>query len=232
MNRLLIILLGLLGICLLAFFCYKKHRPVIEEDLQTRTAEALITDGYHWSGVSAEEQTIRLTGVAPSSEARDNAEEIARNIYGVSFVDNQLTLAAAPEEPKATEPTVLSEEGQACQDRYDALLADRTIRFATSSATIANSSFALLDDLAAVAADCPAYSVDVEGHTDSDGPADSNQSLSERRAGSVMNALVERGVLAESLKSIGYGEMRPIGDNTTSAGKAQNRRIEFKVREN
>jgi len=71
----------------------------------------------------------------------------------------------------------------------------------------------------------------VEGHTDNVGSEEYNQSLSELRAENVMNFLVEQGVTASRLTSIGYGLSRPIADNETKEGKAKNRRVDLIVQE-
>jgi outer membrane protein OmpA-like peptidoglycan-associated protein len=71
-----------------------------------------------------------------------------------------------------------------------------------------------------------ARAVMIEGHTDSDGSDDANLDLSQRRAQSVVDWLVERGVGAGRLTPMGRGETKPIADNETSAGKAANRRVE------
>ena len=68
-----------------------------------------------------------------------------------------------------------------------------------------------------------------ESDTDSDGSAEGNLDLSKRRARAVLEALVSRGVEAERLESEGFGETKPIADNKTRAGKAQNRRVELAI---
>ncbi|MDH4155206.1 MAG: OmpA family protein, partial [Nitrospira sp.] len=67
----------------------------------------------------------------------------------------------------------------------------------------------------------------IEGHTDSDGSNEYNQSLSESRAQSVRQILLDGGIPSERIEIKGYGESKPIADNDTSAGKAQNRRVEI-----
>jgi outer membrane protein OmpA-like peptidoglycan-associated protein len=69
----------------------------------------------------------------------------------------------------------------------------------------------------------------IEGHTDSDGSDAFNQKLSEDRAAAVKNALLERGISASKIKSVGYGETMPVATNKTTAGKALNRRTEVKL---
>lgn len=67
----------------------------------------------------------------------------------------------------------------------------------------------------------------VEGHTDSDGKEDANQTLSEARAKAVMNQLISMGIATERLTSKGFGESKPLDNNSTPEGKANNRRVEF-----
>jgi len=76
---------------------------------------------------------------------------------------------------------------------------------------------------------CPAFKISVEGHTDSEGIPERNNPLSERRAKAVSDYLTAAGVDASRLSTVGYGAERPIADNETAAGRAKNRRIEFKV---
>lgn len=69
----------------------------------------------------------------------------------------------------------------------------------------------------------------VEGHTDGQGDAALNKQLSGERALAVKDYLIEKGVAAERLIAVGFGMDKPIADNTTDEGRAQNRRIEFKI---
>ena len=71
--------------------------------------------------------------------------------------------------------------------------------------------------------------IDVIGHTDSTGPEEYNEQLSLRRATSVKNYMVEQGVDAGIIDVSGKGETMPIADNSTRAGRAQNRRVEINV---
>ena len=68
-------------------------------------------------------------------------------------------------------------------------------------------------------------SATIEGHTDSRGDAAYNQALSEKRAKAAADRLVERGVDADRISSVGYGEAKPIADNDTAEGRQANRRI-------
>lgn len=86
-----------------------------------------------------------------------------------------------------------------------------------------------LDALLAKLASMNWTSMTVVGHTDSTGPASYNQGLSERRAASVKSYLVGKGLPASAIEASGRGETAPVADNATSAGRAQNRRVEVEV---
>ena len=73
------------------------------------------------------------------------------------------------------------------------------------------------------------HKIVVEGHTDSQGSAASNQGLSERRAQSVVSYLVSRGVPTDKIRAQGLGPNRPVSDNATVEGRANNRRVEIIV---
>ena len=72
----------------------------------------------------------------------------------------------------------------------------------------------------------------IEGHTDSQGAESYNQSLSERRSSSVAHYLVEQAVGSARMTTIGYGEIQPVADNATAAGRASNRRVEIAIMAN
>ena len=73
--------------------------------------------------------------------------------------------------------------------------------------------------------------VEIQGHTDSIGTEAYNEKLGMRRADSVKNYLVDKGVTAENLSTVSFGESNPVADNGTKEGRAMNRRVEFKVME-
>ncbi len=89
---------------------------------------------------------------------------------------------------------------------------------------------ATLDRVAVAMRRYPLPAADVIGHTDSTGPAATNQTLSEERAQAVADYLVDVGVEAERLQVIGRGEDQPIADNNSEEGRAQNRRVDFLVK--
>lgn len=103
------------------------------------------------------------------------------------------------------------------------------ITFATDSSSIQPQFRRTLDDVAATLASYEKTYVDVYGHTDSDGSDAYNQALSERRARAVADYLSSHGIASARLATQGFGESQPIADNSTPAGKAENRRVEIKV---
>jgi len=105
----------------------------------------------------------------------------------------------------------------------------QTVFFDTSRATIKRISFALLDDVAQALTDNPTLKIEIQGHTDSQGPETANLKLSQNRADAVRLFLIRRGVTSDRMVAQGYGEAVPIADNRTSAGRSQNRRVEFVI---
>lgn len=106
------------------------------------------------------------------------------------------------------------------------------VHFDTASARIQERSYELLNQVAQVLENNPHLtSIRVEGHTDSQGSHRFNIQLSQDRAESVRNYLIERGIAPERLTTAGYGPDRPVADNTTAAGRAENRRVEFHIEE-
>ncbi len=102
------------------------------------------------------------------------------------------------------------------------------VHFETDSNKLTADSTQILDKVAQSLVANPGIKVEIAGHTDSDGTADYNLALSQLRAQAVVNYLIGKGVAAENLVARGYGETRPVADNNTAAGKAQNRRVELK----
>lgn len=115
---------------------------------------------------------------------------------------------------------------------YDKLLTDGKfvttgIKFDVNKATIKAESAGTINYVVKMMQDHPELKFSVEGHTDSDGDNASNQTLSQKRAEAVKNALIKQGIEAERLTSKGWGESKPMTSDDTPEGKAQNRRVEF-----
>jgi len=130
----------------------------------------------------------------------------------------------------SVKPAAAPVDGTVCQQLFSELLSKGSIRFEPARATIDPDSTGLLDRLIETALRCPAATVEIAGHTDTDGDDASNQALSEKRAQAVADYLVKAGLPADRFTAVGYGSTQPVASNDTDEGKAQNRRIEFVVR--
>ena len=86
---------------------------------------------------------------------------------------------------------------------------------------------ALLDDIATTLKNFPEWRLKIAGHTDSTGNAAYNEILSMNRANAIKQALVDRGIDAARLETLGMGEKQPVGSNDTPQGQALNRRVEL-----
>ena len=101
------------------------------------------------------------------------------------------------------------------------------VTFRTDSSDLNARFFEVLDSVALVLEEYKKTVVHVNGFTDSTGPADYNQALSERRAQSVASYLRSQGIRPERLVTRGYGERHPVASNATAASRQQNRRVEL-----
>jgi outer membrane protein OmpA-like peptidoglycan-associated protein len=103
------------------------------------------------------------------------------------------------------------------------------ITFKTASADLNANFFRVLDSVGLVLKEFDKTTIDVEGHTDSDGSDQYNQQLSLQRAQSVGTYLQSQGVNGQRIVAFGAGEARPVASNSTPDGKQQNRRVELKL---
>lgn len=123
----------------------------------------------------------------------------------------------------------LANENVVIQNTGDRLIVTlpQDILFATNSFSVRPD---LRRDLQALASNLKAYpesTVQIVGHTDSDGDASFNQGLSERRANAVADVLLTEGIPFARIQAFGVGESQPVASNLTPEGKAQNRRVEI-----
>jgi OOP family OmpA-OmpF porin len=134
-------------------------------------------------------------------------------------------VAATPPAPPAATPAVV---------KGDSVQIPGEIVFDTGSATFkaGAGSDAVIDQLKIFMDQNPKITVlRIEGHTDNVGTPDANLTLSGQRALTVKNAAVAKGVARERLIAVGFGQSKPIADNSTEDGRAKNRRTEFRIAE-
>ncbi|MDF1867551.1 MAG: OmpA family protein [Saprospiraceae bacterium] len=107
--------------------------------------------------------------------------------------------------------------------------ATQAVQFETGSGTLKPASFSILDQVADVLGRYPDYKCTIGGHTDSIGSAESNMTLSQNRAKTCYDYLINKGVSSVRLSYTGYGETRPIENNKYKDGREKNRRVEFDI---
>ncbi len=161
---------------------------------------------------------ITVTGVYATAADRAAFEAALAAVDGL-VVTTELTERAAADASSAS----------ALEAELNGLVAAEPILFDPSSTAISGASAATLDRVAALAAQLGAIDIVVQGHTDTDGNAQSNQALSEGRAQSVRDALIARGIAADTLTTEGFGGTRPILGANGDEDKAASRRVEFVV---
>jgi OmpA-OmpF porin, OOP family len=172
--------------------------------------------------LSADDTVFNVEGLAIYDKAADQIKlELGRALVR-GFKLGVVTIGVIPPPPAL--------EINECQPAFDGLLAKGRILFETGSANLSNESLALLDHLIEVVRRCREASIEVAGHTDSQGTSELNLDLSKRRAEAVTAYIGESGFDTSRITSAGYGETKPVASNDTPEGRAQNRRIEFVVK--
>lgn len=173
-------------------------------------------------------RNLVLSGDASAADRERLIAELKATpgVGSVTWAGAAAPAAEAPA-PAAAAPTPAAVTH--CQTDVDAAVNGKEILFNTGQTTISTVSNGLLDGLAASLKSCAGVAVEVAGHTDAQGAANTNLALSERRAKAVVAALTARGVPADRLTAKGYGETQPKVPSGPDDANAQNRRIEFKA---
>jgi OOP family OmpA-OmpF porin len=172
-----------------------------------------LADGQVLTTATGAELPVTITnGVIAVGDVAISEADIAATNGVVHIVDGVLI------PPDYTLPTI------------NEALSLEPITFETGSAVITADGIAVLQQAVDFLIANPDVRIGIEGHTDSQGGEASNQALSEARADSVRDYLVEQGIAADRLETAGFGESNPIASNDTADGRAQNRRIEFVIR--
>jgi OOP family OmpA-OmpF porin len=140
-------------------------------------------------------------------------------------------IAATPPPPEPAKPEPEPEPApQKAEVQSEKIQLSETVQFETDSATLLPRSKTLLDEVARAMTDHPEVKhVLIEGYTDAKASRSHNQKLSEDRVASVKVYLVSKGIDGGRLRTKGFGETHPVGDNKTDEGRAQNRRVEFRI---
>ena len=150
-----------------------------------------------------------------------------KNIWlGLGTYDDGLGTWLLSVEEKAFEQTVgLTKAEEMAQGLKQSGEVALYLAFDTDSAVIKDESKPVVAEIAKLLKGDPSLRLRVEGHTDNQGAAAHNLKLSQMRAQSVTQALAAQGIESSRLQPAGFGQDKPIGDNTSEAGRAKNRRV-------
>lgn len=197
--------------------------------LEARTAEA---DAAQRSATSAQQQAATAQRSAEgaqrdalaSQRAAQASQQQAQTSQQQAEASQQLT-AEAQARNRALEAQMREMDAKATDRGMVVTLGD--VLFDTGRADLRSGGQRNIEKLAAFLREYPERTAMVEGFTDSVGSEAMNQTLSERRASAVRNALMGQGINADRVAMRGYGEAYPVASNDSSGGRAQNRRVEI-----
>ncbi len=224
-HPLLVLIVGLIGLAALCFFSLRYLAPRIEADLTTRAQQQLTEAGIDASILVLDGRDAILTGVLASEDEKSRAESLVAGVHGVRTVRSRLKTrpSAPPAEPQ---------EQQEPEKRLDLVVFDRQLEFEPyTTDKLTPEGEAALDKIVEMLHRHPSVRIEISGHTDNSGNADDNLALSELRAQSVTDYLVDSGLAADRFETVGYGGSRPAVDNSTPEGRQKNRRVEFRLLE-
>jgi outer membrane protein OmpA-like peptidoglycan-associated protein len=205
------------------------ERQKAEEEATRRTQEEKDRRAAELEKMRVELEETRKT----AEEAKRAAEEERRRLDEQRQADEarQAELAKMRESQERSEEELRKTLSQLAQVREEArgliVTLPGSIYFDVNKSDVKPAMRDRLSEIARALSTVPDRSILVEGHTDSDGRNEYNLKLSELRAQSVRSVLVGGGVSPDRVETRGYGETRPIAPNATTAGKAQNRRVEI-----
>lgn len=208
-----------------ALFDQLKNRPQgLPDDVSWRNAVRLDSTSRE-KAESLREEKLDQEVVKKTEPEVKSAEELAKKRNWLSPDETQKRLDDLYKESGAV-------SAKECQLLMNSIVRGSAIRFGVNSSVISSSSYDVLAKVQSVATRCTNTVIRIEGHTDSDGSDAYNLELSKRRARAVIRYLVDKSIPENRLDAKGYGEKQPVASNSSSQGKALNRRIEFVVFEN
>jgi len=217
----------LIGVLVLGFaglltYCVPHAARQIQQDIQARTLRALsdAKAAYPPDWVVVDGRDVTLTGV--SGPAFDSLRDMVGRIPGVRAPVHakMLDLLVPPPPPIPPEVTKLDAD-------LTKFMEGKTVRFDVAAETLHPEGKLVLDQVARIMATAPTVSVEITGYTANDGDLSFNLDLSKRRAATVKQYLMAKGIKADRMTTDGFGSARPIVTNDTPENRAKNRRIEF-----
>lgn len=201
----------------------RKLFEILITDAETQediAAEVLITNLNREEVMVFSAEDIKNGKVEAMLREGDQYEFTVRGAQGYSFFNQVVDLQKEEKTEIKAELVSLKEETS---------IRLNNINFSTSSADLSSESFPELNRVVQLITDNPSLVIEIAAHSDNVGNANFNKLLSERRAQSVVNYLLDNGVPQNQLVAKGYGLTQPMVPNTSDENRALNRRVEFKI---
>jgi len=207
------------------------------DSTSTRDAAYIATRKAQLAEVLAQTALAKRDGQAAKAKAEADLRTSAREAQGDLAEANQRLeaekAARIEAEKKARDALMKLSAANAVavkdEPRGTVITVPAGVLFASGKADLLGSANARLEQVAEALKNEPDRKITIEGHTDSQGSDQSNMELSQRRAATVQSFFVSRGVPADKITATGVGESRPVADNGTAEGRANNRRVEIVV---
>ncbi|MEO0751163.1 MAG: OmpA family protein [Pseudomonadota bacterium] len=197
----------------------------VPEDWTYRVITGLDALSHLSNGVvNVTPDTLSVSGSTGEADANTSIAALLSDKLGEGSIYDISVRYEEDLDPVASIPTPAE-----CEAQINTVKDTRKISFEPGSARLDVAAKQIMDDIAEILRECGALTMEIGGHTDSQGRETMNQQLSQSRAQAVLNELRVRRVLTGSITAVGYGESEPIADNGTEEGREANRRIEFKV---
>lgn len=194
---------------------------------QRRTMLAVAAGEQHkaHSDSAKAEKAFETVLVSQRDEAKNQYAKV-----GGQLADEREKRKAAEEEARRAMASLNEIASVKAEEQRTVITLSGEVLFKTKEATLLPIAQTQLDKVAeALKSQGEDKKIVIEGHTDSQGKDDYNQSLSQRRAEAVRSYLVSRGIQPEMIQAVGKGELEPIADNKTAEGRANNRRVEIEI---
>ena len=198
-------------------------------------ASSLLVGGVLGLAATCFIATSSFGSAAASPEKVETATVVSQSVAPLAALPPSVTVAPPPAAEPAPAPAetlpVVDDTARAetCQADLMAAAKENPIEFPRDRYQLTNKAKAAADALLVVAKACSGLKIEVRAFTDNQGKKANNTRLSARRAEAVKDYLVAQGLSEDLLSAVGFGPDRPVASNRTAAGRAQNRRIEFRV---
>ncbi len=224
-------LTALFSIGLSVATAYLQKDP-IEKNLLQKARQALSAADLPPVGIAFEGRAAILTGSVADSDLAEDVVATIENVFGVRKVSSELEAQPVDLAEPLVEPFEPEfENGLYIPPRFHPLekynLA--TVKFVYSTATLTDDSFPVLDRLVAILKQNSQIQIELSVHTDNQGTALGQMTLTELRADTLRHYMLAQEVPSEQLLTTGYGATRPITSNDSAEGRERNRRVEIAV---